>query len=849
MANANYYGHPANDKYTGKLEIYENNNIAANNTTITWYFKVYRNDSYSSSYSRATGNHVVVTMDGAVVCDTTECGTVRAPNGEASAYTLASGTAVIGHNGDGSKSFSFSATYTNANSDSISPLTVSGTHTCSTIPRASSVSSTNFTLGSAGTITINRASSAFTHTLLYSFCSLNGTVATNVGTSASYTPPKSWGSQIPNSTSSWGTITCITYSGGREIGRSNCTFTVTVSNDMVPSFSSLGIERLNNNVPSAWGIYVQGKSQARLTINGAAGSYGSTITGYSISGGGFSGGSSLTTGYLGSGTITFSAYVTDSRGRRSATKTVSISVVPYSNPSISSVSTYRSDASGNKSDSGTYFRAFARLSVASCSSKNSMSCAVKFRRTNASAWTAAGSLSDNAAKVFGSSGISAEASYDVLYELSDAFTTVTYQSYVSSAFFLMHFKRNGKGIAIGKTAETDNLLDCMLPIKVYGDITLPLEEEQRIVFSSGGSKKWSSVLYSGSQGDTTVFGLWDRSNSRTVWIYNVNGDFCVDRPAYFGSNIQMNNGHVLLSTTDEKRVHFYNCSTSKWNACLYGGATSSGTVIGIWDYSNNRGVWRYLNNGNLNLERPVNATSWIDCQSNITSWNGSHYVRISGASEAVFFHNHFTIQSTANQSLIFQPAETAYTLFYGVKQNPARWTLCPHHTIVCLGHDNNKWGQIWSTNSSIATSDRTEKNTIEILDPDIWKDFILGLKPCSYKFNDNTSDRKHCGMIAQDIEELLGELKIDSKDFAGFIKFQRSKLVKKTKEVEREDGAFTTEECEEDELVYDEEGNPVYGYGLRYEEFIAPMISTIQYLKAEIDMLKQQREENHDKDI
>ena len=114
MASKTYYDvSSSNDKYTGKFAITETVDTIKNTSTIKWAFKLYRNDSYKSSYSRAYGNRVVVVIDGTTVLDTTECGTVKAPNGESNAYTLASGSVTVSHNDDGKKSFSFSAKYTN----------------------------------------------------------------------------------------------------------------------------------------------------------------------------------------------------------------------------------------------------------------------------------------------------------------------------------------------------------------------------------------------------------------------------------------------------------------------------------------------------------------------------------------------------------------------------------------------------------------------------------------------------------------------------------------------------------------------------------------------------------------
>lgn len=138
-----------------------------------------------------------------------------------------------------------------------------------------------------------------------------------------------------------------------------------------------------------------------------------------------------------------------------------------------------------------------------------------------------------------------------------------------------------------------------------------------------------------------------------------------------------------------------------------------------------------------------------------------------------------------------------------------------------LGTSSLRWGQIYSTASSISTSDRNQKSNVTDLDENKSVQLILGAKPVSYQFNDGTSGRKHWGLIAQDIEELMNKLGIDSKDFAGFIKSPKEKIVSER------DGQL--------EIETDEEGNPIYEYGLRYEEFIAPMIKTIQVQQNKIE--------------
>ena len=143
--------------------------------------------------------------------------------------TFASAVLKIAHTPDGSKSFTVSG-FSGWIYASGTTYASSQTFTLPTIPRASSVSCSTANIGSNATITINRASTSFTHTLTYSFGSLSGTIATKTSsTNISWTIPTTFYGQIPNSKSGTGTITCDTYSGSTLIGSKSTSFTATVS--------------------------------------------------------------------------------------------------------------------------------------------------------------------------------------------------------------------------------------------------------------------------------------------------------------------------------------------------------------------------------------------------------------------------------------------------------------------------------------------------------------------------------------------------------------------------------------------------------------------------------------------
>lgn len=384
----------------------------------------------------------------------------------------------IAGNADGTKSVSISASFTcytaAGNGGSGWSVNSSQTVTLHTIPRKSSVSMPATTMGSAGTISVARASSAFTHTITYAFGNASGTIISKSSSiSLSWTPPTSLATQVPNSTSGTCTLTCFTYSGSTLIGSFSTTVTLYVPASIKPTLSSLTVTRVDGTVPSSWGIYVQYKSKATLTIEGAAGASGSAIRAYSITGGGISSTqASVTTGFLNtSGSVTFTGKVCDSRGRWSDEVSVTINVAAYASPRFNSYSTQRCTSAGASSANGTYAKSKISYTYWSCDGKNSVTTAVAYKKSTDSAYTDAGVTFTNGTEFsFGGGNLSVDYSYDIRFTLTDAFGTVTVIDSLSTASVLMDFKAGGTGMAVGKVAETDSCFEVSenWNVKVYG---------------------------------------------------------------------------------------------------------------------------------------------------------------------------------------------------------------------------------------------------------------------------------------------------------------------------------------------------------------------------------------------
>ena len=147
------------------------------------------------------------------------------------------------------------------------------------------MATTSVAAGSAARLNITAYNSAYTHKVVWKFGSYSATQSIAAGaTYASYTIPLSWLSAIPNATSGAATATLETIdTTGASLGSYSYGFTITVPASVVPTISSVSATPVNDNsVISGWGIYVYGKSKAKLSINSATGAYGSTIKSYSI---------------------------------------------------------------------------------------------------------------------------------------------------------------------------------------------------------------------------------------------------------------------------------------------------------------------------------------------------------------------------------------------------------------------------------------------------------------------------------------------------------------------------------------------------------------------------------------
>lgn len=423
--------------------------VDSNKTVINWNIKG-AGGSTTSWYM--AGNFKVVINGSTVYSSSTR---IKLFNG----MTVASGSFTISHNSDGSKSFSASAEagiYTFA-------VNCSGSSSWSlpTIARATqpSVNKTSVTYGDNVVISLPRASSSFTHTIQ---AGVDGklsfmNIATGVGTSYTWTIPKDWAKHLPTKSHKI-RIRAITYSGNTQIGTKEASsVSVSPTSDMKPVVSITISDDMK--FKDKYGGFVKGQSKirAKVTEKLYAGTSVSSRT-LSLNGVNYQTAEQVSEVIV-STSQTVSASVTDARGL-TGSASISPTVYDWFTPKIGTFYAERCDANGKTDEVGNYIRLDYGVEVAPVNNKNTKTIKYGYKKQSESSWTTKeisfSGYSKTGNVVIPASG---EYSWNIYIELKDDFTKATLSLQVGTAYVLMDFHKSGRGLAIGKVAEKEKVVE------------------------------------------------------------------------------------------------------------------------------------------------------------------------------------------------------------------------------------------------------------------------------------------------------------------------------------------------------------------------------------------------------
>lgn len=567
------------------------------NVTVKMYAQSDSN-SYGAYNLDASGNTVKMTVNGKQVVNKTMAMDFR----NKATVQLASWTGAISHGSDGSKKLDCSGSFSISGSSYLSGGSISCSIQLESIPRATkpTLSSSSVTLGNAVTINISPAVSSWTHNIYYRIGTGNWTrFATGVKSNYSWTVPLAIASSYPTATKGTITIGLNTYNGSTQIGGTQTVnLNITIPASIAPSVSAIAVSEAASGL-SNFG-YVQTKSKLKIVAS-VSGSYSSSIRSYvyNIGSQSYSGLENtyiMTDEVRDSGTVAVTVTVTDSRGR-TASKTVSITILAYSPPQITHFECSRcGDANGSANANGQYLKVTFGYSVSPLNNKNQANCLLKYSVYDDGKW---GGLISKTEYTYSGTYISATAilntasTYQVGLVVTDSFGTASFYKEIGTAVRLLSYIVKRFAIAIGKIPEKDSTFEVALEtvfnryasfmsgvgiagdLKAYGDInanrgislagSMWTTNQSKIYSTNVDGKQKVVMVLCDSDNDLSIgYGSWINKDGDTYLrgrdVYlgaSSTASYTTYRPYYRrGDSIDVNMGTAGFVTTSSKEIYF-----------------------------------------------------------------------------------------------------------------------------------------------------------------------------------------------------------------------------------------------------------------------------------------------------
>ncbi|MFR5221520.1 MAG: DUF859 family phage minor structural protein [Thomasclavelia ramosa] len=384
----------------------------------------------------------------------------------------------VGHNADGSKAISVTGWISHSQ---FSSSEQGYTHTLTTIPRQANITeSSNFT--DVQNPTIKFSNPGGFNMSVWLEPNPNGphlAVRDNIPNTGSYTWELTDEERNQLREACKGktcTIRIGLYSNNKQwASYHDRTYTITNAN---PSFTSITATPVN----PFGSLYLQGKSSIKLTINGAKGIYGSTITTYSIKGGDYSysgESNTYTTDVLSkSGDITFTATITDSRGF-TASKTVKVTVTAYTLPTLT-FETYRCDSSGTKDIiKGTYIYVKPTFTYCVITGNAIKTKSIKINNTSKS-------TAFNSGQGYVFSGYALNTTHEVEVSITDNVgNTVTVIHDIDIGKVILNIPPHKNGVGWGRYCDKEGEFQIEYDLNIFGKILKNGEELP--VFTKNGN--------------------------------------------------------------------------------------------------------------------------------------------------------------------------------------------------------------------------------------------------------------------------------------------------------------------------------------------------------------------------
>ena len=386
-------------------------------------------------------------------------------------------------------------------------------------------------------------------------------------------------------------FTLTSYVDGANIGSTSATAIGTLPSSMKPTLSSVSLTESVSGIATKFGGFVKNKSKLNYAYTYTLAT-GSTISSYNltIDGSTYTSSKGTTNTLKNSGTIKYSAYVVDNRGRKSDTKTGEITVLDYNIPQIPTFNVIRCDASGNENNEGLYAKYIVKASISPVNNKNNKSFVIDYKKVTDDTWTTwktytAGYSLNETSSVLQIDDVA----YHFRITATDYFNTSnpTNKIYLLySTYVLFELTEEVDGISWGATgAESDTFnigfgrtnLSRMTYVGGQNEAS-----EKNMYFPNPEDSQYphNSKVYGGNATSPVAIGMWDSNASLPIYQY-FDGD---DYRFKFGDGIKLRWGNYDIEAILEKafasltgRIHYKEGLLIQWGTTSIAGGAGEPT--------------------------------------------------------------------------------------------------------------------------------------------------------------------------------------------------------------------------------------------------------------------------------
>jgi len=562
--------------------------VANNSSSVNWYIKLYSRYNINTS----TAKSLSVSINGSSVFN----GTVTVGSMNGTTKTLRSGTTTIAHNADGTKTFSYSATFNLAitySGVSIGSKTLSGSGTLNTIPRHATITSVGGTItdnnfspsvafdrkgASTVNLKIECVGTAWTQTAdpFKNYGAISGTTYSPTLTSGEIDTLRT--RLINGQTATLRFTIFSTVGGTTSYSYIDKTFTIV---SKPPTINSVAVSNSDTAISNKFGAnyLIKNYTKPKVVIT-ATGQYGATIKTYEtiIEGKTYTGQTITATEFLMlASTNSISVKITDGRGF-STTQNISITVNDYTLPNAT-LSAFRCDENGNEKEDGDRVKFIYTGNITPLGNNNNKSFILQHRQQGQSSWTNAPNINPSGYSLNGNMillNFSPDNAYEAQIVVADYFNNfTTLTTHILTSFSLIDFHKDGKGIAFGKASALNGFeIGAKMPLHNYADTP----NQANIPYCTYKKRDGTigAIISTGANGDGLNIRPYNNGVAGGIIQLLPNGT--INLPT--GANYQVNGVNIL--TDDASRVVSFN------NA---GAITINGTGVDVASITIGIGTW------------------------------------------------------------------------------------------------------------------------------------------------------------------------------------------------------------------------------------------------------------------